>query len=378
MTFTPRERVLMALDHQEPDRVPLSLWGSWYGITDKLYFNVLESLGWDPVPPFRPARVHSVNYYDDRLLETLHIDVRHVDSGAIAACSVPRADNTDAFGIEWVKRGPYRSPSGHPLEQASAQSIAEYKFPAPDDLIDADGVSERIATIRSMEEEYAIVGRAVASYGFFEMAQALRRPEQFLMDLATNPELAHSLIERLYGCYAGLTERFLEVAGEYLDIFELPGDDFAGNTGLLISPDMFDEYFKDRYRRLVNLIKTRCPHMRVAYHSDGVMTDLLPRLIEIGVDVFHSVEPLPGWDLGEAKQLHGERLAFMGGIDIREALQGEPAAVDAEVKIRLRELGSGGGYILAPANHLQWDIPPENLFRLYEAAREYGRYPLVV
>lgn len=376
MTLTPRERVLTALSHQEPDRVPLSLWGSWYGITDRLYFNVLEALGWEPVPPFRPALLHSVNYYDDRLLELLHVDVRHVDCGAIAACSIPRDDGTDAFGIKWQTVGPYRSPSGHPLQEATVDSVAEHPLPTPDDVIDANGISRRLATIRSMDQEYAVVGRAVASYGFFEMSQALRRPESLLMDLAVNPDLVHALIGRLYDCYAALTERFLDVAGEHLDILELPGDDFAGNTGLLISPRMFDQFFEEPYRRLVSLIKTRCPHMKVIYHSDGAMTDLLTRIVDIGADVFHSVEPLPDWDLSEVKNLHGDRLCFMGGIDIRQALQGDRATVETEVKTRLRELAPGGGYVLAPANHLQWDIPPQNLFTLYETAREWGRYPL--
>ena len=376
MTPTPRERVLMAIRHEEPDRVPLSLWGSWYGITDKLYFNVLDTLGWEPVPPFRPARLHSVNYYDDRLLELLQVDVRHIDPGAIAAYSVPRADDTDAFGIRWETRGPYRSPGCHPLQEATVEQICEYPMPSPAPLIDVEGISERIKTIRAMGQEYAIVGRAVASYGFFEMSQALRRPEQFLMDLALAPDLVNSLVGRLYDCYAGLTERFLDVAGEYLDVIELPGDDFAGNTGPLISPEMFDQFYKEPYRRLINLIKNHSPRVKVVYHSDGAMTAFLPKLVEIGADVFHSVEPLPAWDLGEMKKLYGSEIAFMGGIDIREALQGDEAGVEAEVKRRLRELGPGGGYVLAPTNHLQWDVSPENLFTLYEAAREYGRYPL--
>jgi len=376
MPLTPRERVLTAIRHEEPDRVPLSLWGSWYGITDKLYSNVLDNLGWEPVPPFRPACVHSVNYYDDRLLELLQVDVRHVDPGAIAAYSVQRADDTDAFGIKWETRGAYRSPAGHPLQESTAEQICEYPFPDPDELIDTTSISERIRTIEAMDREYAIAGRAVASYGFFEMAQALRRPEQFLMDLALAPDLVNCLIDRLYDCYAGLTQRFLDAAGEYLDMIELPGDDFAGNTGPLISPDMFDQFFKEPYRRLISLIKNHSPHVKVVYHSDGAMNAFLPKLVEIGADVFHSVEPLPAWDLGEVKDQYGDRIAFMGGIDIREALQGDEAGVEVEVKQRLRELGPGGGYILAPANHLQWDVPPQNLFALYRTAEEYGRYPL--
>jgi uroporphyrinogen decarboxylase len=317
-----------------------------------------------------------VNYYDDRLLEFLHVDVRHVDPGAVAASSKLRADQTDAFGIKWQRLGPYRSPCGHPLQQATVDSVSEYALPGPDQLIAANNIAERIKAIRALDQEYAVVGRAVASYGFFEMSQALRRPDQFFLDLAMDPDFVHALIARLYDCYASLIERFLEVAGESLDMLELPGDDFAGNTGPLISPDMFDLYFKEPYRSLIRLIKTRCPKIEVVYHSDGVMTDFLPRLVEIGVDAFHSAEPLPSWDLGELKRLYGDKLVFVGGIDVREALQGDEARVEAEVRTRLRELGPGGGYVLAPANHLQWDIPPENLFSLYETARQLGPYPL--
>jgi uroporphyrinogen decarboxylase len=249
-------------------------------------------------------------------------------------------------------------------------------MPGPDESIDASGIAQRIETVRAMGRDYAVVGRAVASYGLFEMSQALRGPERLLMDLALAPDVVGALIGRLYDCYAGMIERFLAVAGEQLDVVELPGDDFAGNTGPLISPAMFEQFFKEPYRRLIDLIKTHSPHVAVVFHSDGAMGALLPQLIDIGADVFHSVEPQPVWDLAEVKQSYGSRIAFMGGIDIREALQGDRARVEVEVKTRLSELGPGGGYILAPANHLQSDVSPENLFALYELAREYGKYPL--
>lgn len=376
MTLTPRERVLMAANHQEPDRVPLSLWGSWYGVTDKLYFRVLEELGWEPVPPFRPDLVHSVNYYDDRLLEKLQVDVRHVDPGAISTYSKPRRNGTDAFGIKWDTSGLYRTANYHPLADATAEEIAGHPLPDAAEIIQADQILDRIKTIRSMDQEYAIVGRAVASYGFFEMAQSIRRHEQFFVDLARSPEVVNTLVTKLYDFYAAMIVRFLDVAGEHLDILELPGDDFAGNAGPLISPEMFDTYFKEPYARLIRLIKEHSPHLKVVYHSDGAMTAFMSRLIEIGADIFHSVEPLPVWDLAEMKQKYGDRLTFMGGIDIREALQETEEEVVTEVQIRLRQLGPGGGYILAPANHIQWDVPPKNLFKLFEAARQYGRYPL--
>lgn len=376
MSLTPRERVMMAVNHQEPDRVPLSLWGSWYGVTDKLYFNLLEKLGWEPVTPFRPDLLHSVNYYDDRILEQLHVDVRHVDSGAVAACSRVNTDGTDAFGIKWEVLNLYRSASEHPMEHATVEQIMDYPLPTSDEVVNKAEILEQIKAIKSLNQEYAIVGRAVASYGFFEMSQSLRKHAQLFMDLVLAPEIVNALIDRLFEFYSSLIVRFLDIAGKDLDILELPGDDFAGNAGPLISPKMFDKYYKDPYTDLIQLVKENSPHIKVVYHSDGAMTAFMPRLLEIGADIFHSAEPLPAWDLGEMKIRYGDKIVFMGGIDIKYALQGSEEDVVNEVKTRLQQLGKGGGYILAPSNHIQWDVPSENLFTLYQAAEELGGYPL--
>lgn len=374
--MTPRERVLLAVNHQEPDRVPLALWGSWYGVTDRLYFNVLEELGWEPVSPFRPDRFHSVNYYDDRLLERLHVDVRHVDPGTISAYSRPGENGADALGIKWDTSGLYRTASAFPLQSFDVEQIMAYPFPEAEALVDEAAIIERIKAIRSMDQEYAIVGRAVASYGFFEMSQSMRRHEQLFMDLALAPEIVNALIDRLFDFYSRMIVRFLDIAGPDLDILELPGDDFAGNSGPIISPRMFDQYYKEPYARLIRLVKDHSPHVKVIYHSDGAMTAFMPRLVEIGADIFHSAEPLPVWDLGEMKLKYGDRITFMGGIDIKDALPGTPEEVIAEARRRIDEMGAGGGYILAPSNHVQWDVSPRNLFTLFDAAREYGRYPL--
>jgi uroporphyrinogen decarboxylase len=106
------------------------------------------------------------------------------------------------------------------------------------------------------------------------------------------------------------------------------------------------------------------------------LTPILPDLIEVGIDVIHPLEPLPAMNLDDIKAKFGDRLAFLGGIDIVQALPSTPPAVVDEVKLRLRQLARGGGYILAPANHVQADVPPENLVTLFEAARRFGRYPL--
>lgn len=354
--------------------MPLALWGSWYGVTDRLYFRVLEQLGWQPAPPFRPDLAHSVNYYDDRLLARLGVDIRHVDPGVTAAANRPGPDGSDGWGLRWDSSGLYRLANYHPLQEATIEQIVAHPLPQADWAVPAEQIRARLQAIRSLDQKYAIAGRAVASYGFLEMAQSLRKHEKLFVDLVRAPEIVDALVQRLFDCYAELTLRFLDIAGQDLDLLELPGDDYAGNAGPLISPKMFDRFFKEPYRRLIALIKEHSPHVKVVFHSDGAVTPFLGRLVEIGVDVFHPLEPLPATDMAAVKAQYGDRLAFMGGIDIREALQGDEARIEEEVKTRLALLAPGGGYILAPANHLQWDIPPQNLFALYDSAVKYGWY----
>lgn len=374
-SFSSRERVLAAIAHQEPDRVPLALWGSWFGVTDPLYFDAMTHLGWEPVPPFRPERLHSVNFYDDRLLAHLGVDIRHVDPGVTVVTSRTDADGFDAWGLKWQKVGLYRGAAVSPLEHATVDEIMAYPLPGPDATVDAAAIQARVAAIKALDGEYAVAGRAVASYGLFEMAQSLRKHEQLLMDMVLAPEIVTALVDRLTDCYAAFMARFLEIAGPSLDLLELPGDDFAGNNGLIISPAMFAEFFQAPYRRLIAGIKAQAPHIKVVFHSDGAMAPLLPTLADLGVDVFHPLEPLPATDMAAVKRDVGARLTFMGGIDIRTTMQGPPAGIVAEVQQRMRELAPGGGYILAPANHLQSDVPAANLFALYAAAQEHGRYP---
>jgi len=225
------------------------------------------------------------------------------------------------------------------------------------------------------QTDYAVVGRAVDSFGLLERACQLRRMDKFMVDLGLHKAFATALIGKVADVLYRLLEIYLDTAGPYLDIIELPGDDYAAQNPL-ISPRMFDKLFKAQWRRLINLIKEAAPHCRVLFHSDGRMEPFLASLADIGVDIFHCLEPLPGVDMAQVKRDYGDRLCFWGAIDIKQALQGDVSRVEAEVRERISVLGPGGGYVLAPANHLQPDVPPENVVALFQAARKYGKYPL--
>lgn len=379
-SLSPRERVNISLSHQEPDRVPIAIGGGPYGLVDSLYLKLIDLLDLGaPVQPFR--RGHSISYMDDRLLEALGSDLRYVYPGASPSSpSQPTSDpNTfvDSFGQSWKRSTPYYYASEGMLAsiENSSQIDSVVDWPDVNDPHWITGVAERAKMLYDTTDCY-IVARMVNSHGPFQTACDLRGSEQFMMDMITNPPFADALLARITSLLVSLTLRYLEACGNYIEMIELPGDDYAGNSNLIISPAMFRRFIKPALQQLINAIKEYRPNLKVMFHSDGAIQRLIPELIELGVDVIHPLEPLPANDLVQVKKLYGQQIAFLGGIDIRHALTGNQQQVKQEVYQRIQQLAPGGGYILAPSNHLQTDVPPENVLTLFETARVYGKYPI--
>jgi uroporphyrinogen decarboxylase len=373
--MTPRERVLAAVNHSNPDRIPTALWGSAYGITDPLYFELLRyfDLG-DPVSPFRPRKGHTINYYDDRVLDALGIDVRHASCGFTDLGGPSAGGGEDSWGVRYDQKGLYLTAVSSPLENADIEDLQAYQWPEAERLIYRDTFAKRVRYLKE-ETDYAVVGRAYDSFGPFERCCSLRSTQNFLIDLGINVDFARTLIEKITDVHLRLLEEYLDLAGPWLDIIELPGDDYAAAQPI-ISPQMFDDFFRPAWKRIIELIKEKSPGVKILFHSDGNMEPFLGRLIDLGVDIFHCLEPLPTVDISAVKSDYGRELCFWGAIDIKESLQKDRESVVNEVKRRIRVLGDGGGYVLAPANHLQPDVPAENVDVLFEAAREFGNYPL--
>lgn len=378
--MTPKERVQAALNHDEPDRIPLALGGGPYGLVDDLYFKMLELLNLgEPDEPFRTG--HSISYMDDRLLAALGVDTRYVWPGASPSSPVVETDDPDrfldGFGQTWVRAQPYYYAIGGILGEAATLDDIEsmMTWPDPTDARWTAGVRERAQHLHDTTDYY-VIARMVMSHGVYQTACDLRGTEAFLMDMAMNPEFTQALVDRVTDTIDGLLKGYLEACGDLIDMIELPGDDYAGNTNLIMSPAMFRTYFKPAIQRLVGTIRSYRADIKIMLHSDGAITKLLPDIIDLGIDVVHPLEPLPAMDLAAIKAEYGGKLAFLGGIDISHAMPGSREDVVAEVKQRIQQLGPGGGYILAPSNHLQADVPPENVVTLCETAREFGRYPL--
>jgi uroporphyrinogen decarboxylase len=378
--MTPRQRVLTALAHQEPDTVPTALGGGPYGIVDDLYLRLVDllKLG-EPAPPFRSG--HSISYMDDRLLDKLGTDLRYCWPGRLPNSPIIAGVDEDTFydsyGQVWKRALPYYYAADGILKEASSIDDIERLVRWPD-LSDARwmaGVAGRARTLRE-QTDYFVVMRMVASHGPFQTACDLRGTETFLMDMALNPEFARTLLEKVTTVPEGLLKLAMQAGGQYFDMLELPGDDYAGNTNLIISPAMFRKFIKPCIERLVKVVKEYNPDIKVMLHSDGAITNLLPDIVALGVDVIHPLEPLPATDLTAVKEKFGKQISFLGGIDISHAMPGSSEEAIAETKRRIAPLAPGGGYILAPSNHLQADVPAENVVALFETAKAFGAYPI--
>ena len=378
--MTSRERVLTALTHEEPDTVPTALGGGPYGIVDDLYLRLVDFLDLGkPVPPFRAG--HSISYMDDRLLEKLGTDIRYCWPGLLPNSPViPGEDeNTfyDSYGQVWKRALPYYYAAEGILKEAKSVDDIErlVRWPDLSDPRWMAGVAERACEL-SEQTDYFVAMRMVASHGPFQTACDLRGTENFLRDMALNPELAETLLEKVTSVIEGLLKLAMQAGGEYFDMIELPGDDYAGNTNTIMSPKMFRQFIKPCIGRLVRTVKEHNSDMKVMLHSDGAITKFLPDIIELGIDIIHPLEPLPATDLVSVKEEFGKQVTFLGGIDISHAMPGSREDVIAETKRRIAQLAPGGGYILAPSNHLQADVSPENVVTLFETARKFGKYPI--
>jgi uroporphyrinogen decarboxylase len=375
-TMTPRERVLCALYHDEPDRVPTALFGSYYSLQDGTYFRLLQHLGIkEPVPPFRRFKTRSTNYYDDRVLDLLGTDTRYVWLGFTDLGGANPDTLTDAWGVHYRMRGQYISAHRYPLGEATIEDVERHRWPDPEQYIDRELCTGRGKTLKK-EGKYAVVARGVNSYGPFEQASELRGRDKFLMDLVLDPELATLMLTKVTDVIVRLIEILLDTCGNDIDIIELPGDDYGATEALLISPEMYRKFMRPQLERIIRPVKEFRDDLFVSFHSDGAVADILNDFIDSGIDLFHPLEPLPANNMSRIKKRFGDRLAFMGAIDIKKAMTGSGEDVEEEVQRRIGILAPGGGYILAPANHLQTDVPPENIVALFESCRKHGVYPL--
>ncbi|MFC2082570.1 uroporphyrinogen decarboxylase family protein [Candidatus Bipolaricaulota bacterium] len=384
MTMTSRERVLAALNHQEPDRVPIVLGVSnATGIKMRPYRALKSLIGVDAPdeyiydwPELGTAAI------DEQTMLRLHGDVRGVldlePKGVreTNAAREPHSPFIDSWGTGQREVSPGEwFPGVHPL--ADATTVADldaYPWPDPDD-------PTRVSHVRHQAEAFAQDGRfAVMATPWllfpFERAFAMQGLDTFLMNMAMRPDFARAVLERIAEVCKGIMDAFLREAGELIDIIKI-GDDLGTQDSLLISPTMYRELLKPIHADFISFIKDRT-QAKVLFHSDGDVFPLIEDFIEIGIDILNPIQTSAGKmsDLARLKRTYGRDIVLCGAIDTHHYLpNGTPDEIRDEVHRVIDILAPGGGYLVSSVHTVMNDVPPENLLAMVDAVEEFGYSP---
>ncbi len=379
-SLSPRERFVKTLNHQEPDQVPIDLGSVGGGITDVAYSGVKEYLGIKGDEGTTYTTTLSVSQFDERVLRALKVDVRRVglrgSKRRPGRVEQPDGSWADEWGIFYRKTGYYNQIVRNPLRNATAADLARHPWPDPGDPSLVEGLA---AQARNLYEgtDFALSAKSVSG-GIFQTCCRLRSMEQFLMDMLIDKPFARELLARVEESVLSLTEALLTAAGPYVQMVETQ-DDLGTQRAPLISPALYREMIQPCHANLSALIKKKTDGTaRVFLHSDGSIYDVLPDVIDAGVEVLNPLQPHAAkMDPNALKASFGHKLVFHGGLDQQQTIPfGTPEEAAADVRRVIKALAPGGGYIFAPCHNLQPDVPPQNIVAIYRAAAEFGRYPL--
>ena len=367
--MTGRDRVLTALDHREPDRIPIDFWGAsatfdrlaqHWGLPDK--DAVLGRMGVDVRYLTGPSAPDQSQ-------------VRHADGSVEDHWGVRRrtvhVDGADGAGRAY--RWSYQHVTQAPLAPCqNVREIERHDWPSAERW-DYSRMGAQCEAVRRRGLAVVVGGHRLDRTALLKAGMYLRGTEAFLADLLIDPPLAQCIIDHIADYYLAYNRRMFEAAGGAIDLFFM-GDDMGTQEGLWVSVEVYRRFFKTPLARFNELAHRY--GARTMYHTCGAVAPLIPEFIDAGLDVLQSLQPRAhGMDLARIKREYGRDLCFQGGIDIQETLpKGTPDDVRREVADRARTLGPGGGYIFGTAHNVLPDVPIENVEALVEAYRTFGQY----
>ncbi len=412
--MTSRERILAAIGHRQPDRVPLDLGATpSSGISAVAYGRLKRHLGITVGRTRIYDVVQQLAQPEDVILDRFGVDVldigRAFNERDDAWRDVALTDGAPAQYPAWfhpraLPDGGWAAPGrdGEILAEMPAggtffdQSVFPYVDGYPDDLSDLDRQMGRVlwaAFVHSPWDHAAEAGfwddlrrralrlrettdRAlviVAGCNLFEWGAFLRRMDNFMMDVIAEPASVERLLDALLERHLAILDKVCRAVGDVADIVRL-GDDLGMDSGPFMSPDSYRALFKPRHAQLCDFVHRRSG-MKTFLHSCGSIRELLPDLIDAGFDIINPVQTAcRGMDAAELKREFGRDLCFWGGgCDTRHVLnRATPAEVRRHVLDRLAILAPGGGFVFNTVHNILPDVPPGNVVAMYGALREFN------
>ena len=369
-TMTSRERVLAAIQHRQPDRVPIDIGGSGFStIIGSAYERLKERLGVESETSYMKRKSRSV-ILDERVARRLHTDTRPLlveNPDDWQDIYFQDGSFRDEFGVVWSRAGDgHYAPTGSPLRDATLSDLDAFPWPDP-----RNPGRTRNLHLKAQQlyegTDYAII--LTLPVGFVHLSQYLRGYEQWLMDIVLNPEFFDALLDRVLRWWLELTDAVLAEAGPYVDIVAI-GDDVAFHDRPMVDLDRYRRLFKPRHKQMIDLVKEKTHGAKVLYHCCGSVRSLVGEFIDIGVDALNPVQVSSAdMDTSVLKAEYGDRICFWGAIDTGHVLPaGSVDDVQSEVQKRIKDLESGGGYVLDSVHNIKEDVPPENILAMAYAS----------
>jgi uroporphyrinogen decarboxylase len=375
-----RERALAALNHQQPDRTPIDLGSTIVTtVTRHAYQSLLDHVGLPPDDnPAISHRQMDTVYPREDLLQRYDIDFRAVNLQGpwyFNSRELPDDQFYDEYNLLWKKASFYYDVIERPFARLQApRELETVQWPDPSDPGRVAGVQAQAQ--RLFEQTDYLIVADIMCLGPFEGACFLRGYDAFCTDLYWNVELAHAILDKITETDIALWDLFLQHVGGYVQVVA-QGDDLGTQRGPWISPAMYRKLIKPYHKRLYDFIHSRT-NAKVFMHSCGSVYDLVPDLIDVGVEILNPIQRSAAkMDIVKLKQEFGRELSFWGGgIDVQQVLPfASLEQIEDEVKRSLNVLGKDGGYVFCPAHNIQPDVSPDRIDRLYQTALHYAGAP---
>jgi len=408
-SLTPRERVLLTLQHEEPDSVPLDFGGMHAtGIHADAYHKLREFLGM-PSCKIRILNVWmQLAVIEDEIRDRFGVDTTPVELlrpafGLSIAhwkpYTLPDGSDGEISSEYSPKIGPDGSKTlcdsnGHPFAYMPAGGlwfdVINFPFERASNSQDIEKFNWEELLLR--EDDLAFIKKQskwlyentnkaiVGNFGgaIFDWAQQLRGFSNVMLDLCENKSFFEYLLDKMTEIHIENLRLYLDTVGKYIHIVAL-GDDLGTQSGPWMAPETYREVIKPRHAKIFRFIKERCPHLFVFLHSCGSIYKLLPDLIDAGIDIINPIQVTArGMEPSLLKREFGKSLTFWGGgIDTQNILPfGTPQQVHDQVKERISVLAPGGGYVFATVHNIQSEVPPENIVAMFEAVAKYRQYSI--
>jgi uroporphyrinogen decarboxylase len=379
--MTRRERVLAALEHREPDRVPMHM-----TITVEAYENLKQHMGLAIDEEPNVGRWTGVPIHPE-VADAFGLDIIRLPNPLDKAQNRPELTDPEAAFIDewhcqWYKiprpdGGFYYEIMDPPLADATVEDLDNFPWPEP------EGVAEgAVGQFRQVRETTDLAIMTKIGGAVFELATYMRGMQQWYTDLVLNPAFATRLMAKIAEIQAQRDINALQAVGQYIDILRLSGEDMGTQERPLISLQMFRDLVQPHLKKVWSTAKEHLlaqnPRGKIMLHSCGSVRPFIEDWIAMGLDVLDPIQvSAKGMDTAELKAQFGDRLVFHGAIDTQHVLPfGTPEDVREEVRRRIGDLAPGGGYILAPVHNVQADVPPENLIAMRDAVEAFGTYPI--